>query len=433
MLQFKKIHRKIAMIARKILSKILNEIDSSEIVFLLGTRQVGKTTLSKLIAQESNFDNVYFFDFEDKEYRELFNTVSVKKLEQIFKLEAIDIEQKNLIIFDEIQLLDDPSNMLKLIYDHFKTLKIIAIGSSSLQIKAKFSDSLAGRKRVYKIEPLDFDEFLLFKKEEKLLRLRKMFVEEKDKLSMVPIVKSQTTRFLELFEEYLIYGGYPEVVLLESREDKISKLDSIASSYIQKDIKDLANIENIDGYNKLIQYLSINIGNMINLSSISTAIALSLPTVKKYINLLQDTFIVDELKPFFRNKNREISKNGKIFFKDIGVRNLQIKNFNTLSYRTDVGELYENYVFNRLDSQDILSSLYMYRTQSKTEIDFIRVKESVASLYEVKSGSNHKIPKAIVEFEKRYSDEFLKIDKFVVNRDILDLKQGILFVPAFLL
>ena len=421
------------MIVRKILSKILNEIDSAEIVFLLGTRQVGKTTLSKLIAQESNFDNVYFFDFEDKEYRELFNTVSIKKLEQIFKLEAIDIEQKNLIIFDEIQLLDDPSNMLKLIYDHFKTLKIIATGSSSLQIKAKFSDSLAGRKRVYKIEPLDFDEFLLFKKEEKLLRLRKMFKEERDKLSMIPIVKSQTTRFLELFEEYLIYGGYPEVVLLESRDEKIVKLDSIASSYIQKDIKDLANIENIDGYNKLIQYLSINIGNMINLSSISTAIALSLPTVKKYINLLQDTFIVDELKPFFRNKNKEISKNGKIFFKDIGVRNLQIKNFNTLSYRTDVGELYENYVFNQLDSQDILSSLYMYRTQSKTEIDFIRVKESVASLYEVKSGSNHKIPKAIVEFEKRYSDEFLKIDKFVLNRDILDLKQGILFVPAFLL
>ena len=421
------------MIVRKFLSKIISELGSRELVFLLGTRQVGKTTLSKLIAQESDFRNIYFFDFEDKEYRELFNTVSINKLEQIFKLEAIDIEQKNLIIFDEIQLLDDPSNMLKLIYDHFPTVKIIATGSSSLEIKAKFSDSLAGRKRVYKIEPLDFDEFLLFKKEEKLLRLRKMFKEEKEKLSMISIVKSQTPRFLELLEEYLIYGGYPEVVLLGSREEKIVKLDSIASSYIQKDIKDLANIENIDGYNKLIKYLSINIGNMINLSSISTAIGLSLPTVKKYINLLQETFIIDELKPFFRNKNKEISKNGKIFFKDIGVRNLQIKNFNTLSYRTDVGELYENYVFNQLDSQEILSSLYMYRTQSKTEIDFVKIKESIASLYEVKSGSNHKIPKAIIEFEKRYSDEFLKIDKFVINRDILDFKQGVFFVPAFLL
>lgn len=408
-------------------------MDSREVIFLLGTRQVGKTTLSKLIAQASDYEHIFFFDFEDKEYRTLFDDVSVKKLEQIFKLENINIEQKTLIIFDEIQLLKDPSNMLKLIYDHFPNLKIIATGSSSLQIKAKFSDSLAGRKKVYKIEPLDFDEFLLFKGEEKLLRLRTMFQEEEDKLSLASVVESQTQRFLELFEEYLIYGGYPEVVLLGSREAKIEKLDSIVSSYIQKDIKDLANIENIDGYNKLIQYLSINIGNMINLSSISTAIGLSLPTVKKYLNLLEETFIIAELKPFFRNKNKEISKNGKIFFKDIGVRNLQIKNFNSLSYRTDVGELYENYVFNCLESQNILSSLYMYRTQSKTEIDFVRIKESMASLYEVKSGSNTKIPKAILEFEKRYENEFLKIDKFVVNRDVLGFKQGVMFVPAFLL
>ncbi|CAA6802662.1 MAG: Unknown protein [uncultured Sulfurovum sp.] len=421
------------MIVRKFLSKIINELSSREVLFLLGTRQVGKTTLSKLIAQESGFENIFFFDFEDKEYRVLFDNVSVKKLEQVFKLEGIHSQKQTLIIFDEIQLLQDPSNMLKLIYDHFPNLKIIATGSSSLQIKAKFSDSLAGRKKIYKIEPLDFDEFLLFKGEEKLLRLRTMFKEEEDKLSLASIIKSQTQRFLELFEEYLIYGGYPEVVLLGSKEAKVEKLDSIASSYIQKDIKDLANIENIDGYNKLIQYLSINIGNMINLSSISTAIGLSLPTVKKYINLLQETFIIDELKPFFRNKNKEISKNGKIFFKDIGVRNLQIKSFNSLSYRTDIGELYENYVFNRLQSQNILSSLYMYRTQSKTEIDFVRVKESIASLYEVKSGSNKKIPKAILEFEKRYESEFLKIDKFVVNRDILDFKQGVMFVPAFLL
>lgn len=421
------------MIVRKFLSKILSELNSREVVFLLGTRQVGKTTLSKLIAQESDFKDIFFFDFEDKEYRELFNDVSVKKLEQIFKLEDIKIVEQTLIVFDEIQLLEDPSNMLKLIYDHFPNLKIIATGSSSLQIKAKFSDSLAGRKKIYKIEPLDFDEFLLFKGEEKLLRLRTMFKDEEDKSSLVSIVESQSKRFLELFEEYMIYGGYPEVVLLGSKEAKIEKLDSIASSYIQKDIKDLANIENIDGYNKLIVYLSINIGNMINLSSISTAIGLSLPTVKKYINLLQETFILEELKPFFRNKNKEISKNGKIFFKDIGVRNLQIKNFNSLSYRTDVGELYENYVFNRLESQNILSSLYMYRTQSKTEIDFVRVKESVLSLYEVKSGSNKKVPKAILEFEKRYESEFFKIDKFVVNRDILDFKQGIMFIPAFLL
>jgi len=129
------------VIVRKILSKIISQLDSREVVFLLGTRQVGKTTLSKLIAEKSKFESIFFFDFEDKEYRTLFDDVSVKKLEQVFKLESINIEQETLIVFDEIQLLEDPSNMLKLIYDHFLNLKIIATGSSSLQIKAKFSES----------------------------------------------------------------------------------------------------------------------------------------------------------------------------------------------------------------------------------------------------------------------------------------------------
>jgi len=420
------------MFARKILSKILKDIDSKEIVFLLGTRQVGKTTLAKLIAQESGFRQVLFFDLEDRAYRELFEDVSVQKLDQIFRLEGVDVGIRTLVIFDEIQLLSDPSNMLKLIHDHFPHLKVVATGSSSLQIKAKFSDSLAGRKKVYKIKPLDFDEFLLFRGEERLLRLREMFAQSSDKLSFASLVRSQTPAMLALFGEYLIYGGYPEVVLIADKESKIEKLDSIASSYIQKDIKDLANIENIDGYNKLIQYLAINIGNMINLSSIATATGLSLPTVKKYLHLLKETFIVHELKPFYTNKNKEISKNGKIYFEDTGVRNLQIKNFNPLDYRADVGELYENYVFNALDDPDILSTLYLYRTQTKTEIDFVRIRESAVSLYEVKAGTARSIPKAIMEFAKRYRKRFAAIDKYVINRDVLAEKNGVYFVPAFL-
>lgn len=422
------------MYDRKILSEILNGLNSREILFLLGTRQVGKTTLTKLIAKNSGFKNIFFFDLEDKEYRELFDDISVKRLENIFLLEGIDTKEKNLIIFDEIQLLKDPSNMLKLLHDYFENIKVIATGSSSLQIKSKFSDSLAGRKRVYIVNPLDFDEFLLFKGEDQLLRLRDLFFKEDDKLSLKYLINAKSKRFLEAFNEYLIFGGYPEVVLLSSKRDKIKKIDSIASSYIQKDIRDLINIENIEGYNNLIKYLSINIGSLINISNISNSISLSIPTVKRYINILKETFIIDELKPFFKNKNKEISKNGKIYFKDLGVRNLQIKNFNDLSIRTDSGELYENYVFNRLnDNSDLLSSLFLYRTQSKTEIDFIKVKESFATLYEVKSATYKKIPKALVEFEKRYKEDFSGIKKIVVNRDFFDIRGDILYIPIFLL
>jgi predicted AAA+ superfamily ATPase len=421
------------MYNRKIADKILAEFDTHEIVFLLGTRQTGKTTLTKIISQKSSYSkkDTYFFDFEDKEYRELFSDVTISKLEQIFTLEEMDTDKKLLVIFDEIQLLEDPSNLLKLLHDHFKNLKIIATGSSSLQIKMKFSDSLAGRKKVYNIQPLNFDEFLLFKREDKLLKIREMFRNQEDKNSLISIVDTYKKQFLLHFEEYLIYGGYPEVVLINKRENKIAKLDSIASAYIQKDIREIANIENITAYNNLIKYLAINIGKTINISSLTNSIGISTQTSLRYINLLQETFIIKELAPFFTNKNKEISKNKKIFFKDLGVRNLQIKNFNDPTYRTDLGEIYENYIFNLFDNQNsILETLYFYRTQSKTEIDFVNVKQNKTVLYEVKSGDYRKKPKAMVEFENRYKDR--QIEKFVINRSILDLKDGIWFVPAFL-
>ncbi len=421
------------MYNRKILGQILKALNSKEVIFLLGSRQVGKTTLTKLIAKHSGFKNIFFFDLEDKEYRELFNDISIKTLEYILKLEGIDLNKKSLLIFDEIQLLKDPSNMLKLLHDHFKNLKIIATGSSSLQIKSKFSDSLAGRKKVFIIDPLDFDEFLLFKSEDKLLKLRELFFHEKDKQSLKPLIEAKSKAFLELFNEYTVFGGYPEVVLKDAKKDKVEKLDSIVSSYIKKDIKDLVHIENIEGFNNLIRYLAINIGSLINISTISNTVSLSIPTVKKYIAILKETFIIDELKPFFRNKNKEISKNGKIYFKDLGVRNLEIKNFNSLNFRTDSGEMYENYVFNRLNDYDLLSSLFLYRTQSKTEIDFIKIKENFATLYEVKSSTYKKIPKAMIEFEKKYKDEFNGIKKVIVNRDYLEISGDILFIPAFLL
>ena len=420
------------MYDRKILSKILKLLNSREIIFLLGSRQVGKTTLAKLIAKNSNFKNIFFFDLEDKEYRKVFEDISLKSLKLFFKLEGIDTKQKNLIIFDEIQLLKDPSNLLKLMHDYFENLKIIATGSSSLQIKTKFSDSLAGRKKVFIVDSLDFDEFLLFRGEDKLLRLREIFKEEEDKLSLKPLIEINSKYFLELFNEYIIYGGYPEVVLKNSKEDKIEKIDSIASSYIKKDIKDLINIENIEGFNNLLQYLSINIGSLINVSNIANNISLSMPTIKKYITILKETFIIDELKPFFKNKNKEISKNPKIYFKDIGVRNLEIKNFNNLEIRTDSGELFENYVYNALKDYDLLSSLFLYRTQSKTEIDFIKIKNNIATLYEVKSYTFKKIPKAMVEFEKKYQNEFDKIKKIVINKNFFDIKDEVMFIPIFL-
>jgi len=421
---------------RELTDIILENFSSHEIVFLLGTRQSGKTTLSKILAQKSSFSDkqTYFFDFEDKQLRDAFNVATLASLPTLLKLEGVNIENKSLLLFDEIQHLNDPANLLKLLHDHFPTLKIIATGSSSLQIKEKFSDSLSGRKNVYKVEPLSFNEFLLFKEENKLQELRQMFKSSEQKNEIISLVKVYEQQFLQLFEEYLIYGGYPEVVLSSSKEKKILKLDSIATSYIQKDIREIARIDNIEAYNQLLRYLAINTGAQFNLASAKEAIKISSVTLSKYLMLLKETYIVDELAPFFTNKNREISKSKKIFYKDLGVRNLQLRNFNELSIRTDVGALYENYIFNLLEHQkSVVKQNFFYRTQSKSEIDFIINTEEKYSLIEVKSGSFSNVPKAMFEFEKKYDGKLNVEEKIVINRSNLEYKNGVLFLPAYLL
>ena len=171
-----------------------------------------------------------------------------------------------------------------------------------------------------------------------------------------------------------------------------------------------------------------------NLASAQSTVGLSGPTLKKYLDLLQETFIIKELPPFFTNKNKEISKSKKIFFTDTGIRNLQIKNFNTPSLRSDIGPLYENYVFTVLEQDaDLLTSNYFYRTQAKTEIDFITVREQQCRLIEVKAGVFDRPVKAMSAFEKKYQRQFAGISKTVVNRSCLARKKGFCFLPAWLL
>lgn len=419
---------------RNLTGEILTQLGKHEIIFLLGTRQTGKTTLAGLVADGAQYDpdSIFFFDLEDKEYRSLFETVSVQLLKNIFKLEGVDPGKPSLLIFDEIQLLGDPANLFKLLHDYFPKLRIIATGSSSLSIQHKFSDSLSGRKRIFHVEPLSFAEFLVFKGEDQLTKLRSLFKEE-GHAAVIPLVTAYHSHFLSLFEEYLVYGGYPEVVLTGEKSAKVEKLDSIATSYIQKDIREFGRIDNIDGYNNLLKYISVNLGAQFNLTSAQSTVGLSAQTVKKYISLLQETFIIKELPPYFVNKNKEISKSKKIFFKDNGIRNLQIKNFNSLDIRSDTGALYENYVFNVLDQEkDILTENYFYRTHAKTEIDFIVCREMEVDLIEVKAGAFNRPIKAMSEFEKKYRKSTNKMKKIIVNKSHSDETDDYTYVPGYL-
>lgn len=421
------------MADRIIEKKIVESLEGKEILFLLGSRQVGKTTLAKMIMQKSNIKQKLYIDLEDRTNRELFHGIGVEQIGQILGLEGVDASQPFLLVFDEIQKLDDPSNLLKLLHDHFKEGKIVASGSSSLEIKSKFSDSLAGRKKVFHIKPLCFDEFLEFKGASRLKNFKEMVRDESNKLKLKSLATSLSSEFKSYLEEYLIYGGYPEVVLIGKKEDKIEKLHSIVDSYIQKDIRDIANIENIDGYNNLLKYISINSGSPINISSLSKEIKVSVNTVNRYIQILKDTFIIGELLPYSQNKNSEISKNRKLYFLDSGARNLQTMSFSQLSMRPDVGELYESYVYNTLSFwSSIMDSLRFYRTLNRAEIDFLHFNDSGVALYEVKSGTTDKKPKIFFEFAKKYANLSIET-KTVLNRDVFDYKDGVWFLPAWII
>ncbi len=423
---------------RDIANSILDEFSGREIVFLLGTKQTGKTTIAKILQSEWKSENSIYIDLEDRSYRNNFNASSIAALKNLLLIEGIDIQRPGLLILDEVQHLDDPSNTLKLLHDHFINLKVVATGSSSLEIKQKFSDSLAGRKKIYLIQPLNFDEFLLFKGEEKLRRLRELFKKEdekgRQKLSDTGSVGNYEGSLSTLFDEYLIYGSYPEVVLLKNKKDKIEKIGSIVTSYIQKDIRNIARIDNIDGYNNLLKYLAINAGSEFNSANSAKTLSLQRNTIQRYISLLTETFVIKELKPFFINKNKEISKSVKIYYKDTGVRNFQIKNFNNMEFREDACKLYENYIFNVLDNTaDILTSNYFYRTTSQTEIDFIRDKEDGLSLIEVKSGIFKNIPRAVTEFEIKYKKTLKIKNKLIINKSYFNYTKEVKFIPIFLI
>ena len=423
---------------RDIANSIWDEFSGHEIVFLLGARQTGKTTIAKILQGKWKNENSLYIDLEDRSYRNSFNASSIDTLKNVLLIEGINVKKPGLLILDEVQLLNDPSNTLKLLHDHFINLKVVATGSSSLEIKQKFSDSLAGRKKVYLIQPLNFDEFLLFKGEETLRRLRELFKKEdekgRQKLADTGTVSHYEGNLSMLFDEYLIYGSYPEVVLLKNKKDKIEKIGSIVTSYIQKDIRDIARIDNIEGYNNLLKYLAINTGSEFNSANSAKTLSLQRNTIQRYVSLLTETFVIKELKPFFINKNKEISKSVKIYYKDTGIRNFQIKNFNNTEFREDTGKLHENYIFNVMDNAaDILTSNYFYRTTSQTEIDFIQDKEDGLSLIEVKSGIFKNIPKAVTEFELKYKKTLKIKNKLIVNKSYFNYTKEVKFIPIFLI
>ena len=372
---------------RLIYDSIINHLSKKQYTIITGARQTGKTTILEQIFKLLKDDKkeVVMVSLEKQDILHKINADPENIFQYIPRprVPLLEGEQPPVyLLLDEIQYAANPSNFLKYLYDTYQqNLKIVATGSSSFYIDKKFKDSLAGRKKLFTLNTLLFEELLLFKGKEELVRELRQIRSSKEYIS------TRYNELLQLFDEYLRYGGYPEVVLSNSGVEKTEILEELRNSYIKRDIVD-SKIENETAFYKLMILLASQTGNLVNKNNVSKTLAIDITTVEKYMLVLQKCFHISLIKPFHSNHKKEIIKMPKIYFNDLGMRNSMINNFAEPDIRTDKGQLLENYVFLRLKELYGLENIRFWRTSDQKEVDFIIMssKQNMKA-YEVKFNS----------------------------------------------
>ncbi|MFH1846291.1 MAG: ATP-binding protein [Candidatus Omnitrophota bacterium] len=417
------------LMERDILPQIVKWIPHKEAIILSGSRQVGKTSLLYLLIQQLvkkegiAVEDIFYFDLERFENLDMVNAGVDNLID--FLSEQNPKSAKKYVFIDEIQYLDDPSNLLKILVDHYSDrIKIFATGSSALTIKKKFKDSLVGRKINFEIYSLNFKEYLVFKKAPQLRAIIQVY----EKLNQIkPISKISHKEILKHYYEYSLFGGYPAVVLLREQDKKKKYLNDIYSSYIRKDINALFSLENITAFNNVVKLLALNIGNLINVQEISKEIGMARQTVEKYFSILENTYICKFIQPYFTNKKKEIVKMPKVYFYDTGLRNRIINNFRKIEDRMDAGALIENAVFkNLLKRVENPGNIKFWRMKYGVEVDFVIDEEEIVPV-EVKMKDTDTISSGIASFLNSYNPKAT----IIANKGMTKKVKDVMFFPFY--
>lgn len=374
------------MFKRQILEKIKLFLDTNDILLFYGARQVWKTTLMKYIQKHYFKENSLFFNLENPEYFNLLNKNPDYFIKYLKSYHSWDESKKITVFIDEIQYLDNPTNFLKYIYDDFNNIKLIVSWSSTMEIRWKLKDSLVWRMIKFDIFPLSFEEFLEFRWEKKLIN----FIWTNNDFDIV----NNEIRFF--FEEYTIFWWYPKIVLTNNIKIKKEYLKQIYNTYIEKDIKDIWKIRELEKFNKLIKLLANQAWNLVNLSEISNTVWITIKTLNEWIFLLENTFVIKLITPFSTNLRWELTKMPKLFFIDNGIRNFCDDNFD-ITWNS-----FENIFFNYINNAYKFEKINFYRTQDRKEIDFILDKIP----YELKLNYNWKNLTALNSFKEKYDKKW---------------------------
>lgn len=403
---------------RHLLEQIRPWLQTHEVIVILGARQVGKTSLLRLLQQELKDDPTFYFDLEDT--FTLSRCQDVNRFLDYLKLNGLDESRKTFCFLDEIQYHPDPSKFLKLLHDHHPYLKLIVTGSSSFEIRRKFRDSLAGRRITFQLHTLSFAEYLEFLESEyAALRAGLDWLQASHQPEDFKRAHILTPTLLPLFERFLIYGGYPGIVTHPDRTLQQDRLREIYNTYVQRDIKDLGRIRDPLRFSKLVTFLAVQAGNLFKLDETAREVGLDQRTLSNHLFLLEHTFIITQLRPFATNLQKEITRMPKIFFLDNGLRNTMIADFRPLDLRLDTGLLAESAALGAfLKSNGRFVKFNYWRSTQAKELDFILTREGRRTIpVEVKYRVNLKpeIPPALRYFLKKWPAE----QAFVFTKDTL--------------
>jgi predicted AAA+ superfamily ATPase len=340
-------------IPQKQIENLRQLIIPGKVIVIYGPRRVGKTTLLKKYLESEN-NSVLFVNGDDIIVRQYLESQSIQTLRDF-------VGNHRLLVVDEAQYVEKIGLNLKLIVDHIPEIKVIVTGSSSFDLARDVGEPLTGRKYVLRLFPLSQMEISKIEK------------------------RHETTASLE---SRLIYGSYPEVVLIRDNRRREDYLRELIQSYLFKDILALEGIRYANKLVRLLQLLAFQIGKQVSFAELGKQLSMSKNTVERYLDLLEKVFVIYRLSGFSRNLRKEITKSQRYFFYDTGVRNALIGNFNPLAVRNDLGELWENYIITeRMKRQEYLRKVtnsYFWRTYDKKEIDLVEEREGRLFGYEVK-------------------------------------------------
>lgn len=365
----------VKMIHRTLEEKIAPLLRGNKAIIINGARQVGKSTLLKMLLDDSR--DALWLNGDDTDVQEMFSGMSSTRLRAV-------IGNKRLIVIDEAQRIKDIGLRMKLITDQMDGVLVIATGSSSFELASKVSEPLTGRKTEFRMFPLSFVEMVR----------HTSFLDE--------------TRMLP---HRLVYGYYPEIVTNNGNEKALLK--EISDSYLYKDILALDGISKADKLTRLLKALALQIGSQVSFNEVGELVGLSPKTVERYVDILEKAYIVFRLGSFSRNLRNELKASRKIYFWDTGIRNAVIGNLAQIENCNDVGELWENLIISERLKQNSYSGSFaqtgFWRTRQQREIDYVEEEDGRLRAFEFKWNvrkANVKCPEA---FSSAYPEASFKV------------------------